>query len=579
MIGCRYSFSAAAAWRKAGVQAMFAAMMSLAATDAANAAQTTPGFSVENLKNDTRILSSDEFEGRGPLSAGEDKSVAYLTAAMRQAGLQAGFHSGYVQPVPLLKTETLKSPAPRFQVVGKSGSLDFAYGQDVTLNTRRGVSAIDLSKSEIVFVGYGVNAPERHWNDYAGIDVRGKTVLILVNDPDWRNPLGQGAFGGAAMTYYGRWTYKYEEAARQGAAAAVIIHSDAAAGYPFTVLTSSLSGPRMSLDRADGDAGLLSVEAWMTHSSAERLLQLAGRSLDELENAAAASGFKARPLGVTADFGFKVAAQRGVSKNVLGLLPGKQRPDEYVIYTAHWDHLGRCPPDRNGDDICNGAIDNASGVAGLLELARAFKHANPTRRSVVFLATTGEEYGLLGSEYYAAHPAFPLASTVAEIDIDPLSYMFGPTNDIALVADRTELAEVVRQAAASQGRVVTPDTEPEQGMRYRSDTLSFSRAGVPAVVLGGGVDVIGKPQGWGKAKLDDYSNRRYHQPSDAYDPDWDWSGAVQDLVLYFRIGARLADGTTWPNWYRDDEFRAARDAVLAAECARRNGANSAAVCR
>jgi Zn-dependent M28 family amino/carboxypeptidase len=554
------------------------ALLALAVLDVAHGVDATPGFSVENLKRDTRILSSDEFEGRGPLSAGEDKSAAYITEAMKKAGLQPGYQGGYLQPVPLLKTETLKSPAPQFQVVGASGSADFSYGQDITLNTRRGVAEIDLKKSDVVFVGYGVNAPERHWNDYEGVDVRGKTVLILVNDPDWRNPLGQGAFGGAAMTYYGRWTYKYEEAARQGAAAAVIIHSDASAGYPFSVLTSSLSGPRMSLDNEGEGAGLLSVEAWMTHASAERLLGLAGQNLEKLEKAASETGFKARPLNITANFHFKVGAQHGVSKNVIGVLPGKQHPNDYVMYTAHWDHLGRCPPDKDVDDICNGAIDNATGVAALLELARAFQRAKTTGRSVIFLATTGEEYGLLGSEYYASHPAYPLANTVAEIDIDPLGYMLGPTRDISLTADHTELADVVRQAAASQGRVVTPDSEPEQGMRYRSDTLSFSRAGLPVVVLDAGIDVIGKPQGWGKEKLAEYSDRRYHQPSDAYDPNWDWSGAMQDLDLYFRIGARLANGTMWPNWYPDDEFRAARDAVLAAACAKRTGPRASAAC-
>lgn len=521
-------------------------------------------FALENLKRDTETLSSDAFEGRGPLSAGEDKAVAYITAAMKRIGLESGFHGDYAQPVPLLQTETVTDPAPRLQIVGASGSLDFAYGKDVTLNTRRGTSQIDLKKSEVVFVGYGVNAPERHWNDYAGTDVRGKTVLILVNDPDWRNPLGQGAFGGAAMTYYGRWMYKYEEAARQGAAAAIIIHSDASAGYPYSVLTSSLGRARVSLDRTDGGAGLLAVESWMTHVAAERLLKLAGQDLDQLEKAAAVPGFKARPLGVTADIAFNVNAKHGVSKNVIGLLRGKRHPDEYVIYTAHWDHLGRCPPDKNGDDICNGAIDNASGVAGLLELARAFKHAKPSDRSILFIATTGEEYGLLGSEYYATHPAYPLAKTVAEIDVDPLSFMLGRTRDIALVADQTDLAAVVRKVASAQGRTVTPDSSPEEGSRYRSDTLSFSRAGVPVVVLGNGIDVIGRPSGWGKATLAAYLDHHYHQPSDAYDPAWDWSGALQDLELYFGIGEQLANGTTWPNWFVNDEFRAVRDKVLAA---------------
>jgi Zn-dependent M28 family amino/carboxypeptidase len=431
---------------------------------------------------------------------------------------------------------------------------------------------VTLAGTDVVFVGYGVDAPERHWNDYQGVDVRGKTVLILVNDPDWQNPLGVGAFGGAAMTYYGRWTYKYEEAARHGAAAAIIVHGDAAAGYPFSVLTSSLSGTRVSLDHTNEP---LLVEAWITHAGAEKLVALAGESLDQLTKAAGTPGFRGRPLGLAAKFDFKVNARAGLSNNLVGVLSGKTHPDEYVLYTAHWDHLGRCRPDDTGDDICNGAIDNASGVAGLLELARAFHRKGATGRSVIFMATTGEEYGLLGSQYYAAHPVYPLADTVADIDIDPLSYMLGATKDISLVADQTELAGIVREAAAAQGRTVTPDTLPEAGMRYRSDTLSFSRAGLPVVVLGNGIDVIGKPPGWGSRKLDDYVTHRYHQPSDAYDPQWDWSGAVQDMGLYFAIGQRLANGRDWPNWFVNDEFRMARDAVLKAACAQEADEKSA----
>jgi Zn-dependent M28 family amino/carboxypeptidase len=530
----------------------------------ASITKATPAFSLQNLKSDTQMLSSDEFAGRAPLSDGEDKTVAFVTAAMKKAGLSPGISGSYTQSVPLVQTETLKSPAPRFVVAGLSGKQEFVYQHDVTLNTRRSTSDVELKNSEVVFVGYGVNAPEREWNDYAGINVRGKTVLILINDPDWQNPVGKGPFGGAAMTYYGRWTYKYEEAARQGAAAAIIIHNDASAGYPFSVPTSSLGGAIVSLDRKDNDTEPVVVEAWMTHTAAERLVESSGQKLDDLEKAAAVSGFKARSLNVTASFAFQVKMSHGVSKNIMGVLPGKRRADEYLIYTAHWDHLGHCPPDQSGDDICNGAIDNATGVAGLLELARAYKRSPRTDRSVLFMATTGEEDGLLGSEYYATHPAYPLAKTVAEIDIDPLSFMLGCTRDISLVADRTELADVVRRVAALQGRVVTPDSSPEEGNRYRSDTLSFSRAGVPAVVLENGIDVVDQPPGWGKAKLASYIEHHYHQPSDAYDMHWNWCGALQDIALYFGIGEQLANGTTWPNWYTDDEFRAARDRVLKA---------------
>lgn len=545
----------------ASVLLMLGMMMGMSA---ARASDISPTFSVDRLKRDTRILSSDAYEGRAPLSAGEDKAIAYISWAMHEAGLKPGAHGSFLQPVPLVQTETLASPTPRFEVTGNAKAVAFSYGKDVTLNTRRNLSQVTLAGTDVVFVGYGIHAPEHHWNDYEGVDVHGKTVLILVNDPDWQNPLGVGAFGGAAMTYYGRWTYKYEEAARQGAAAAIIVHSDASAGYPFSVLTSSLSGPRVSLDHTNEP---LLVEAWITHAGAEKLMALAGENLDQLTKAAGTPGFRARPLGIAAKFDFKVNARTGMSNNVVGVLPGKSHPNEYVLYTAHWDHLGHCRPDDTGDDICNGAIDNASGVAGLLELARAFHRRGSAGRSVIFMATTGEEYGLLGSQYYATHPIYPLADTVADIDIDPLSYMLGATKDISLVADQTELARIVREAATAQGRIVTPDTLPEAGMRYRSDTLSFSRAGLPVVLLGNGIDVIGKPPGWGSKKLDDYVTHRYHQPSDAYDPQWDWSGAVQDLGLYFGIGLRLANGRDWPNWFVNDEFRVARDAVLKATCA------------
>ncbi|HZT03523.1 MAG TPA: M28 family peptidase [Steroidobacteraceae bacterium] len=526
----------------------------------ASTAAAAESFSLQHLRRDTRILSSDAFEGRAPLTPGEDKTVSYIVHAMKQIGLEPGVGNSYLQPVPMVQTETLRRPEPQFTMTGPSGSARFVYQRDITLNTERDTPDIDLRSAAVVFVGYGIDAPEHHWNDYAGVDVRGKTVIILVNDPDWRNPAGKGEFGGAAMTHYGRWDYKFEEAARQGAAAALVIHSDAAAGYPFSIVSSSTGAARDSLDRPGSSV----VESWITHSAAERLFRAAGQNLDRLEESASKPGFKAIPLDVKASIHFEVRSKRGLSKNVIGVLPGKSRPNEYVIYTAHWDHLGRCPPDRSGDDICNGAIDNASGVAGLLELARAFRRYGPTDRSIVFISTTGEEQGLLGSEYYATHPVYPLAKTVAEIDLDPLNLMIGATRDISLVADQTELAAIVRRVAASQHRVVTPDSAPEQGNRYRSDTLSFARAGVPVVLVSGGLDVIGKPRGWGQHAFDVYNELHYHQPSDSYDPNWDWSGALQDLQFFYRVGDRLARGTGWPNWYPNDEFRAARDAVLQA---------------
>ena len=517
--------------------------------------------SLERMKHDTQVLSSDAFEGRAPLTAGEDKAVAYIADAMKQIGLKPGVGESYLQPVPMLQSETLTDPEPRLTVTGPKGSASFGYQQDITLNTARNAPKVNLEGSNVVFVGYGINAPEKHWNDYAGVDVRGKTVIILINDPDWRNSTTQGAFDGKRMTYYGRYAYKFQEAARQGAAAAIVIHSDASAGYPFSVPASSLAAATDVLDHSGEGSNQLWVKSWMTRAAAEKLMQTAGQNLDQLEKAAAEPDFKARPLNIQANFSFGVRLKRGVSKNVIGFIRGSKRPDEYVIYTAHWDHLGHCPPDETGDDICNGAIDNASGVAGLLELARMFRSGIAPDRSIIFLSTTGEEQGLLGSEYYAAHPVFPLAQTVAEIDLDPVSFMLGATRDISLVSDQTELADVVRQAAASQNRVVTKDSAPEQGNRYRSDTLSFARAGVPVVLIAAGLDVIGKPAGWGSRLFERYNTQHYHQPSDAYDPNWDWSGALTDLDFFFRVGDQLARMAGWPNWYPTDEFRHVRDAV------------------
>ena len=515
---------------------------------------------IARLKRDTKLLSSDELGGRAPLTHGEEKTTRFIEAEMRSAGLFPGAGTSFVQPVPLLQLETLRSPTPRFEVTGPPGTVKLEYGRDLTLNARRQASQVSLDNSELVFVGYGISAIDKDWDDYAGVDVRGKTVLILINDPDWKETSRKGRFEGSAMTYYGRWMYKYEEAARHGAAAAVIIHQDESAGYPFKVLTSSLAGARFSLDK--GNTQKLAAEAWITRGAAQKVLALAGWTFADLERKASMPGFRAIPLGLSTSIHFRVASNKGVSKNVLGIVPGKRRPREYVLYTAHWDHLGRCPADKTGDDICNGAIDNATGVAGLLELARAYRRGPPPERSIVFLATTGEEYGLLGSEYYATHPVYPLARTVAEIDIDPLSFMLGRTRDVSMIADQTELTATVRDVAAKQRRIVTPDPAPELGSRYRSDTLSFARAGVPIIYMQGGIDVRDRPPGTGRAALGRYFEHDYHQPSDEYHEEWDWSGALEDLDLYYRVGRDLADRTDWPNWFAKDEFRGARDQVL-----------------
>jgi Zn-dependent M28 family amino/carboxypeptidase len=509
---------------------------------------------VAQLKRDTEILSSDEFEGREPGTAGEEKTIRYLADRMAKIGLKPGVNGSWFQDVPLV---TITADAEEADL--RVGNMVYEYGDDVVLWTKRQQPSVSLNNSDLVFVGYGINAPERNWNDYAGLDVKGKTVIILVNDPDWQNKPGEGAFGGRDMTYYGRWTYKYEEAARQGAAGAIIIHETEPAAYGWGTVTSSWTGPQIDMDRANKGMDRVAVEGWITKDAATKLFASAGQDLSKLAEAAKQPGFKAAPLKAQASASFTNEIRRYGSKNVIGLLPGTTRPNEYVLYMAHWDHLGRCPADKSGDDICNGALDNATGTAGLLALADAHVKAGAPDRSVAFLAVTAEESGLLGSEYYAQNPVFPLAQTVGGINMDGLN-IIGPTNDVVVIgAGKSQLEEYLKRYAARQNRVIVPEPTPEKGFFYRSDHFSLAKQGVPMLYADSGNDVIGKGKEWGQAQADDYTANRYHLPSDEYDPNWDWGGAVQDLRLYYAIGRELADGAAWPNWYPTAEFRAARD--------------------
>lgn len=509
---------------------------------------------VAQLKRDTEILSSDEYEGREPGTPGEDKTVRYLAERMAAIGLKPGAKDGWFQDVPLV-TITADGKSADLKVAGTT----YKYNDDVVLWTKRQVPSISLDNSDLVFVGYGVNAPERDWNDYAGVDVKGKTVVILVNDPDWQNKPGEGAFDGRAMTYYGRWTYKYEEAARQGAAGAIIIHDTEPAAYGWATVTSSWTGPQIDMDRANKGADRVAVEGWITKEAATRLFSAAGQDLGKLVEAAKRPGFKAVPLKAKASASFGNDIRRYGSKNVVGVLPGAKRAQEYVLYTAHWDHLGRCPADKTGDDICNGALDNATGTGGLLALAQAFVKTGAPERSVIFLAVTGEESGLLGSQYYAESPLYPLAQTVGGINMDGLN-IIGPTNDVVVIGGgKSELEEYLKRYTAEQNRVIVPEPTPEKGFFYRSDHFSLAKLGVPMLYADSGNDVIGKGKEWGQAQADAYTAQHYHLPSDEYDPNWNWDGAVQDLRLYYAIGRDLADGDAWPNWYPTAEFRAARD--------------------
>ncbi|NYT40873.1 M28 family peptidase [Sphingomonas sp. R-74633] len=524
----------------------------LLAGTAANA-QTIP---VETMKEVTREISQDSYEGRAPTTPAEEKTLAYIIQRFEKAGLKPGNHGKWTQDVPLVEI-TANNVAPLVFTGGKAPvSLD--YRKDMVIATYRVVPKVAIKDSDVVFVGYGINAPERGWNDYAGRDVKGKTVVILVNDPDYQTPEAKGLFEGRAMTYYGRWTYKFEEAARQGAAAAIIVHDTFPAAYPWGVVQSSWTGPQLEQDTPGDHMDQSQAIGWMQLDKAKALFASAGKDFDALSAAARQKGFKAVPLGVKASVSWDNSVRRQASKNVVGILPGTAKPDEVVLYSAHWDHLGRCDA-VNGDDICNGAVDNASGIGGLVALAEAHAKAGPAKRSIVFLAVTAEESGLLGSKYYAENPVYPLARTVGGVNMDSLN-VIGKTKDFVLVgAGKSELEDLVKPIVAAEGRVIVPEARPEAGGYYRSDHFSFAKLGVPMLYGESGDDLVNGGKEAGEKAAKDYTQNRYHKPQDQYDPSWDWSGAASDLNVYYALGRQLADGAAWPNWYPTAEFRAVRD--------------------
>jgi Zn-dependent M28 family amino/carboxypeptidase len=512
-------------------------------------------INTNTLKTMTRTLSSDAFEGRAPTTPGETKTVAYLIAQMKRAGLKPGNNGSWTQDVPLV--ETISSPGA-LEISGGSAPLSFVYKTDFVASTYQVVERSELKDSELVFVGYGINAPEKGWNDYAGLDVKGKTVVILINDPDYEMQGLDGPFNGRAMTYYGRWTYKYEEAARQGAAAAIIVHDTFPAAYPWGVVVSSWTGPQLGIELPGGRMDQSKAIGWVTLDAAKKIFASAGQDFAVLSAAAKRPGFKAVPLGLKANLAFDNSIRKQASKNVIGILPGKAQKDEYVLYSAHWDHLGRCEP-IDGDDICNGALDNATGTAGLVALGQAQARAGAADRTMIFLAVTAEESGLLGSEYYAANPVYPLSQTAGGINMDGLNVV-GPTRDVTIVGGgKSELEAYLARAVKDQGRIIVPEASPEKGSFYRSDHFSLAKLGVPMVYAKSGEDQVNGGVTAGHAAAEDYTNNRYHKPQDEYDPNWTWTGAVQDLQIYYRIGRELANSKSWPNWYASAEFRAIRD--------------------
>ena len=513
-----------------------------------------------------KVLASDEFEGRGPGTKGEELSVEYITDQFKNISLKPGNPDGtYIQEVPLagIKSE------PRMSFTVENGTIDLKSPDDFVASSAHLQQEIKINNSDVVFVGYGVVAPEYGWDDYKNVDVRGKTLLMLIGDPPVPDPhdpskLDERMFKGKAMTYYGRWTYKYEIAAQKGAAAAVIIHETESAGYPYSVVKTSWGKENYEIDSPDKNADAVEARSWITLDSTKKLLGACSQDFDALKKSAITKGFRPVALHAKANIDIKQQLRSFKSHNVIGKLDGSDSKlrDEYVIYTAHWDHLGR-NPELQGHQIFNGAIDNASGVASLIQLAGAFTKLNPPpKRSMLFMATTAEEAGLLGAKFYAAHPLYPLEKTLADINIDTVN-PWGKTHDIEDLSDNNStLDDLLALGAKRNGRDVKPNSQPEKGSFYRADHFEFSKRGVPALYTGGGKDFVGKPADFGQQKKDDYTAHHYHQVSDEVDPNWDLSGAVQDVQLLFEVGYEVANGSNFPDWKPGSEFKAKRDAML-----------------
>ncbi|MGZ6014349.1 MAG: M28 family metallopeptidase [Phenylobacterium sp.] len=519
------------------------------------------------LSEHIRVLSSDAFEGRGPATPGETKSIAYISKAFKAVGLQPGGDKtkagrAWTQNVPLAEFDIEGPVAFTVTAAGKTES--WKQGEQIAIRApQTGVNHIDLKNVPVVFVGYGVKAPERRWDDFKGVDLHGKIALVLVNDPDYetapqcRTPCD---FGGKAMTYYGRWTYKYEEAARQGAVGFIVIHETGPASYGWNTVKNSNTNAVFDIIRKDPSKVHAPIEAWIQRDQTVGLFKAAGLDFEALKKQAQTRDFKPVTLsGVTFSTAFKVEAKKVISHNVVGVLPGTKHPNERIIYTAHWDHLGVGLPDVRGDRIYNGAVDNASGVSGLIELARAFAHTPRTERTQMFMAVTAEEKGLLGSEYYATTPLYPLATTVANINMDG-GAVNGPAKDVSTSGDGgLTLQDDLIKVAKQHGRYFTPDARPEAGGFFRSDHFSFAKQGLPAISFKGGQDLANGGVAAGKAAGEAYTRDRYHQPADEFDPNWDLSGMVQDLDVVYDLGRDLGNSREWPTWNAGSEFKAARD--------------------
>jgi Zn-dependent M28 family amino/carboxypeptidase len=526
-----------------------------------------PKIEQQKILDHIKVLSSDEYQGRAPGTKGEELSVKYIQDQFQQLNLKPGNPDGtYIQKVPLVGiTGAERKPLTLTKGATKQS---LKWSDDVVAWTKHVSDGAAVENSDVVFAGYGVEAPEFNWNDFKDVDVKGKTILVLVNDPAVPDPsdpskLDPKAFKGDAMTYYGRWTYKFEEGARKGAAAIFVIHETGPAGYPFSVVQGNLR-EKFDLVTADKNMSRANIEGWITLEAAKKILKLGGQDFDTLKKQARTREFKPVPLGLKASMAIKNTLRTIDSQNVVAKLEGSDQKlkDEYVVYSAHWDHLGVGAPVK-GDTIYNGALDNASGVATVLEIARAFTTVQPQpKRSILFLMVTAEEQGLLGSEYYATTPLYPLDKTVANINIDGVN-QWGRTRDFTVIGmGASDLDDYLKAAADEQGRVLRPDPEPEKGFYYRSDHFNFAKQGVPALDPDAGIEYVGKDAAYGKTKRDEYTNNDYHAPSDEVKPDWDLSGAVEDAQLLMAVGYRVANADKIPEWKPGNEFKAKREESL-----------------
>lgn len=523
-------------------------------------------LTTQDLLRHMQVLASDAYQGRSPGTRGEDSTVAYLTRQFKRLGLQPGNPDGsYVQAVPLMGFTA--QPSAYFTAGGRKINLNFP--QDYVAVSRRFIPQVQVKNSDMVFVGYGIVAPEYGWDDYKGLEVKGKTVVMLINDPPVTDPgnpaeLDSSFFKGRAMTYYGRWTYKYEIASQKGAAACIIVHETEPAGYPYEVVSGSWSRENFDISNANKNMDLVAVESWITLDKAQELFKASGKDFNQLKKQASQKTFMPVALGAQANFTLKNTLREVQSHNVVAKLTGSdpKLKDEYLIYTAHWDHLGM-DPKLKGDQIFNGAVDNASGTAGLLELAEAYTRLETApKRSVLFLALTAEEQGLLGAKYYAQNPLYPLNKTLANINMDALN-VHGRTKDVVIIGfGNSTLDDVLANAAALQHRRIVPEPSPEKGYFYRSDHFEFAKQGVPALYAESGIESVDKGKNYLKQKIDAYTAQDYHKVSDEVKPDWDLTGAVEDLQLYFRVGYQVAQDSKWPEWKPSTEFKEKRDQML-----------------